>query len=161
MEEESNRSPNGDGSFRRILEMLRQLKVIIVSLQSIWRDYQDSIEERSATRYFVAVMYTHKRRGRPKFAITGEQLEYLRSLSFTWDTIASLLGVSQMTIYQRCQEYELVNEPMQHLSDNELESVVRNLQTYLPCSGESILLGAVWGMGYAVCRRQLSAMCLF
>jgi len=35
MEEESNRSSNGDGSFPRILEMLRQLKVIIVSLQSI------------------------------------------------------------------------------------------------------------------------------
>ena len=92
------------------MQRLSQLKEAIVLLQSIWREYQNSIEERSATQYSVAVEHTQQK-GRPRFSITREQLEYLRSLSFTWDTIASMLGVSRMTIYRRRQEYGLLNEP--------------------------------------------------
>ena len=36
--------------------------------------------------------------GRPRFAITREQLLYLASLGFKWTEIAPLLGVSRMTI---------------------------------------------------------------
>ena len=39
-------------------------------------------------------------RGRPRFDISQSQLEYLASLSFSWSEIASLLGVSRMTIYR-------------------------------------------------------------
>jgi len=59
-----------------------------------------------------------------------------------------------MTIYRCRQEYGLINEPLQHVSDNELETVVRNLQVCLSYSGESILLGAIRGMGYTVSRRR-------
>ena len=40
------------------------------------------------------------RRGRPKFDIDKEQLEYLVSISFNWSEIAALLGVSRMTLYR-------------------------------------------------------------
>ena len=136
------------------MQRLRQLKEAIVLLQSIWHEYQNSIEERSATQYSVAVEHTQQK-GRPRFSITREQLEYLHSLSFTWDTIASMLGVSRMTIYRRRQEYGLLNEPMQHLNDNELHTVVENLLVHLPYSGESILMGALRGMGYEVTRQRL------
>jgi len=92
IEEALNRSPS-DETFCHIAEMLRQLKEVIVSLEYIWQEYQSSIEERSTTQYSIAVEYTQQR-GRPRFAITREQLEYLHSLSFTWDTIVSILGVS-------------------------------------------------------------------
>ena len=36
--------------------------------------------------------------GRPRFNITKEQLEYLSSMSFSWSQIATLMGVSRMTI---------------------------------------------------------------
>ena len=135
------------------MQRLRQLKEAIVLLQSIWHEYQNSIGEHSA-KYYVAVEHTQQK-GRPRFSITREQLEYLCSLSFTWDTIASMLGVSQMTIYRRCQEYGLLNEAMQHLNDNELQTVVENLLVRLPYSGESILIGILRGMGYEVTRQRL------
>ena len=46
------------------------------------------------------------RRGRPKFDIDKEQIEYLLSLSFNWTEIAALLGVSRMTLYR----YEVFEE---------------------------------------------------
>ena len=64
MEEALNRSPSDQTfrlAFRRIVEMLRQLKEAIVSLQSIWQQYQSNIEERSATQYSVAVEHPTKR----------------------------------------------------------------------------------------------------
>ena len=39
------------------------------------------------------------RRGRQRFQITREQLEYLRSSSFSWTAIADMLMVSRMTVY--------------------------------------------------------------
>ena len=60
-----------------------------------------------------------------------------------------------MTIYRRHQEYGILNEPMRHLNDTELETVVRNLLVRLPYSGESMLMGSLRGMGYKVPRRQL------
>ena len=38
--------------------------------------------------------------GRPRYEISKEQLEYLSSLSFKWNEIAALLGVSRMTIHR-------------------------------------------------------------
>ena len=38
--------------------------------------------------------------GRPRFAISRDQLLYLASLSFKWTEIAALLGVSRMIIYR-------------------------------------------------------------
>ena len=38
--------------------------------------------------------------GRPRFDVSKEQLEYLSLLSFKWNEIAVLLGVSRMTVYR-------------------------------------------------------------
>ena len=50
-------------------------------------------------------------KGRPRFIITQHQLHYLRSQMFSWSSIASLIGVSRLTVYHRCQEYGMVVEP--------------------------------------------------
>ena len=39
-------------------------------------------------------------RGRPRFEVSKFQLEYLESLSFKWTEIASILGISRMTLYR-------------------------------------------------------------
>ena len=103
MERALNRLTSEETFFWPTMQRLRQLKEAIVLLQSIWHEYQNSIGEHSA-KYSVAVEHTQQK-GRPRFSITREQLEYLHFLSFTWDTIASMLGVSRMTIYRRRQEY--------------------------------------------------------
>ncbi len=39
------------------------------------------------------------RRGRPKFNVSNEQLEYLSLLSLSWSEIVVLVGVSRTTSY--------------------------------------------------------------
>ena len=50
------------------------------------------------------------RRGRPRFHVTANQLSYLTSLSFTWIQIATMLGISRMTLYRRRVEFGMVHE---------------------------------------------------
>jgi len=49
--------------------------------------------------YQVPIQHTNER-GRPKFDIDQEQLEYLVSLSFNWSEFAALLGISRTTLYR-------------------------------------------------------------
>ena len=62
--------------------------------------------------------------GRPRFNITYDQLLYLHSLSFSWEQIAGILGVSRMTIYRRRVEFGLLTSPMQTISDENLCTVI-------------------------------------
>lgn len=78
---------------------------LILCLQSIrrkWEEYKDILDSGSCSgtlAYQVPVVHTG-RRGRPRFDVTKEQLEYLASLSFSWIEIAALLGVSRTTIFR-------------------------------------------------------------
>ena len=42
--------------------------------------------------------------GRPRFQVSKFQLEYLESLAFKWTEIASILGISRMTLYRYFHE---------------------------------------------------------
>ena len=58
------------------------------------------ITERPSVAYRAPISVPRNGPGRPRFDISKEQLEYLSSLSFKWNEIAVLLGVSRMTIYR-------------------------------------------------------------
>lgn len=73
---------------------LHELQGILASLFVLWKRYEEMIES------MADVSYTG-RSGIPRFVISADQLEYLLSLSFSWTEIASLLGVSRMTVYRR------------------------------------------------------------
>ena len=68
-----------------------------------WKDYMAVLESTSIVRqtmsYQVCVIH-NGRRGRPRFDVTREQIEYLFSLSFHWNEIADLLCISRMTLYR-------------------------------------------------------------
>ena len=66
-------------------------------------------------------------RGRPRFKISKEQLENLRSLSFSWTSIADVLLVS---IYRRRTEYGLLDEAHSAIHDREFEFVRHTLVQY-------------------------------
>ena len=62
--------------------------------------YQLILESNSrSAAYHLPIQCTYER-GRPKFDIDKEQLEYLLSLSFSWSDIAALLGISRTTLYR-------------------------------------------------------------
>ena len=68
-------------------------------LHAEWLEYRDIIDA-SSTRFSYQSGTMRQWFGRPRFSIQQDQLEYLASLSFTWTEIASLLGVSGMTVYR-------------------------------------------------------------
>ena len=127
-----------DGDSSHVLFRVHQLLSDIVSrLQTLRRQWSEQLDNlasrfnfhsRAPTASEVATL------GRPRFEITRAQLDYLRSLSFSWTEIAHLLGVSRMTVYRRRVEYGLMEEP-------EL--------------GETMAAGRLRSLGYRVPRQQL------
>ena len=85
--------------YRSTEELVSALKDILKK----WQDYEGvleaTLESRPLTAHQLPVVGVGP--GRPRFEISKEQLQYLSSLGFSWTEVASLLGVSRMTIY-RC-----------------------------------------------------------
>ena len=81
---------------REIDELNGYLRVLLDQ----WKEYRMLLDSTSfGFSYRASVTHTG-RRGRPRFDIDKEQLEYLLSVSFNWSEIAALLGVSRMTLYR-------------------------------------------------------------
>ena len=74
---------------------------------------------------------------------------------FSWSSIASLLGVSRMTVYRRRQEYGMVVEPSRSLNSEQLQTVLRELRLSNPCLGEKMIIGRLRSMGYQISRSRV------
>ena len=79
-------------------------------------------------------------RGRPTLAISSNQLEGLISLGFTYSPIAEIMGISDATLLQRHRELGLAESSrgFATISDAELDTMVRNVVSGHPNSGERI-----------------------
>ncbi len=91
---------------------LQELLDTLTLLHRRWLEHCEQTDALSYTaRYSAPVLHTQQM-GRPRFVVSKDQLESLRSLSFTWPEIATLLGVSRTTVYRRRQEYGMpTNDP--------------------------------------------------
>ena len=45
--------------------------------------------------------------GRPQINVSGEQIECLRNIGFTWDAISVMLCISRSTLWRRCHQLGL------------------------------------------------------
>ncbi len=70
------------------------------ALLTKWIEYREILDSNSSRSRYQSSVIHDGRRGRLRFEIAKEQLEYLASISFTWKEIAALLGVSRMTLYR-------------------------------------------------------------
>ena len=135
-------------------ECVGQITQLISCLRSLakeWHLYVDTKEQQAdLVRYHASIQQSG--RGRPRFLVAKEQLEYLHSLGFTWTDVAHLIGVSRMTVYRRREEYGMLDEPITVISDSELRQKVLQIKTTLPEVGESIVIGQLRSMGYKVTR---------
>ena len=86
-----------------INEYTTQVNDLLTYLKASLKDYIAVLESTSIVRqtmsYQVSVIH-NGRRGRPRFDVAREQIEYLFSLSFHWNEIADLLCISRMTLYR-------------------------------------------------------------
>ena len=89
--------------------LLSDLSLMIRSLLSYWNLYLNELENDSM-RYSFQAQATGipGLRGCPSFDVEQSQIQYLRSLNFTWSEISNLLGVSRMTVYRRRNEFGML-----------------------------------------------------
>ena len=120
-----------------------------------WESYMENLDNQlERLAYHAPLLYTG-RRGRPAFHVPSDQLVYLRNLSFSWTNIASILGVSRMTIYRCRRAYGLLEEPNAVPNDAELERIIRRIRLDAPDFGQVLVHGRVRAMGYHVTRERV------
>ena len=95
--------------------------------------------------------------GRPRFHITSEVLEDLRSLGFSWSKIAMMLGVSRWTISRRVRDYGLEDmRGFSQISNEELDRIVRSyMDQHGTTSGQTYITGHIRSLGYRVRRSRI------
>ena len=130
---------------------LNELVVCLRSLLGQWLDYLNHSHIRTNSSYNVPLVHTSER-GRPRFDISRQQLQYLCSMSFTWTQIAEILGVSPMTIYRRRQEWALTEEPSRLLSDRDLHNLLLHMRREFPNLGQTMVWGWLRSLGFKVTR---------
>ena len=92
--------------------------------------------------------------GRPRLEIDLDDVEFLRSLRFSWKKIAIVLNVSRSTIIRRIQEGR-VTESYSDISDSRLDRLIRRIKEEHPNDGERLLIGHLVRLGVRVQRYRI------
>ena len=92
--------------------------------------------------------------GRPKYHITKNQLEFLRSKHFSWVNIAKLLHVSTRTLRRRKNELD-INDEFSNISEDELTQAMEDIRKVTPNIGQSRMVGALRARGIHVQRQRV------
>ena len=94
------------------------------------------------------------RAGRPPLSVDMYEVEFLRSLGFSWTDVANLLRVSRSTLYRRI---ELSSQGYTSISDVDLDQLVHQLKTDHPKDGEVMIAAHLKSTGVRVPRSRLCA----
>ena len=151
-----------DTDLLEIRDALVELRGCCRSLLALWQLYIDQLDS-NYTVVSRAQMESYQAprvrqgRGRPHVIISQEQLQYLRSMRFSWTQISELLGVSRMTVYRRRRDLGLLDfdDATRYVSDNELQRLLQVIRREMPNVGEALVMGQLHAMGYAVSRQRV------
>ena len=141
-------------SLREVWTYVSQLIDAMGSYFLQWEHHIDDIHTGSGMDAYSVPVAVGRGRGRPRFEISRDQLEYLASLNFTWTEISSILGVSRNTVYRRRQEFGLFHVGEQ-INDDNLRLLLRDMRRDNPDMGEVMVLGRIRAMGFRVSRARL------
>ena len=95
-------------------------------------------------------------RGRPKFYIPREQLEYFIEYGFKATDVSKMSCVCDKTVYRRLEEYGIsMRMNYTQITEPELDDVIRNILQEFPNSGYKSLRGHLLARGLKVQERRL------
>ena len=96
------------------------------------------------------------RRGRPRFKISKEQLDFFVESGFTVPHIACLLNVSSSTVERRMREFSIsVRNKYSNVSDEGLDNIVLDVKRNFPNIGYKQMKGFLSQRGYTVQQDRL------
>ena len=133
------------------------VKMLIEHLWQSLREQLHHIRERLADCRQISAVFPRRplqsegnSGGRPKYHITAEQIDVLRSTGMSWTATAKCLGVSTKTLSRRRQEYGITDYT--ETREDELEWNVRDILQLTPFSGETYVQGALRARGIYIQR---------
>lgn len=132
------------------------LNELLSCLSEVYSDLEgqfDQVVSIPNTSYLPSIVQGGGR-GRPKFDIKADQLEYLRSLSFSWTEISAMLGISRMTLYRRRIEYGMLRDG-RSIDYDELLVLLREMRVDFPDMGEIMVRGRLRALGFNVTHQKI------
>ena len=84
-----------------------------------------------------------------------EQLVFLVESGFQVGVIASLMNCSRRTIQRRLLEFGITSHHFTHVSDFDLDQVIREINSLHPQSGERVIRGCLRSRGIKVRRERV------
>ncbi len=140
-EPENELEPSEEEVIIRYERFMNEVCSVIRFLLSYWDLYLIELQtQASRFSYHVQTTRVPGVRGRPSFNVERNQIEYLRSLNFSWTEISNLLGVSRQTVYRRRSEFGMLDsDPINVVSHEELTGIIQQLRNENPYSGETTI----------------------
>ena len=93
--------------------------------------------------------------GRPRLLVNIETVEFLRSCGYTWEQVSDAMQVSRTTLWRRLKDAGIEVNTYASISDDELDSVVLQIQTENPNCGQQMICGHLRERGINVQRCRL------
>lgn len=95
-------------------------------------------------------------RGRPRYIISKEQLQYFMEYGFKGHEMAIMLGVSEAKVRRRLQDFGLSSSTnFSSLTDEQLDTIVSSIKKDFVQSGYRMVQGILHARGYRVQERQV------
>ena len=93
--------------------------------------------------------------GRPKIQLNLDNVEFLRGCGYTWSQVAGALQVSRTTLWRRLKEANFEVVKYTDICDDELDSIVSQIQHENPNCGQQLINGHLRARGIQIQRKKL------
>ncbi len=143
-----------DTNTETVRQIVSNMQGLLVNLRVIvckWNDYLEDYDTGHTN-----VQSRHRQaRGRPRYSIGKQQIEYLRSMYFSWTEISEMFGVSYMTIYRRRMEYGISGSRGRDIDDAQLTEIITDMRREQREVGQTMMWAHVRSLGYQVTRTRI------
>ena len=137
-------------------EVCTCLSSLISSLREIsseWEMELAAAEASASVSEYLPTSHVHGEFGRPRYQVDQEQVLYLMEMSFSWNQIALMLGISRHTLWRRRQEWGMVGQ--QSPSQQDIGAIIQRIRSSHPDMGECMIIGQFRAMGYRISRAKI------